>query len=157
MPEITLVKNNENKIVGLSQADKKSWVLFRKQLNELEYGEMCVIKTNMPRIGAYHRFHMKLEQTVFQSQERIESFEQFRNWLKVGAGFVDWMAGPKGGVIPIPKSISYADCEEGEMRVFHNDAIAFLRTPHATKYLWKHLSPVHGAEMIESILSGFER
>lgn len=154
MPEITLVKNNENKIVGLSPADKKSFALFKRNLEKLEQGEMCVIKTNLPRIGGFHRLHMKMEQEVFQAQERIENFDMFRDWLKIGSGFVEWMAGAKGGVIPVPKSISYAECDEGVMREFHTNAVAFLRSPHATKYLWKHLSPVQGAEMMEAILSG---
>lgn len=153
MPEITLVKNNDNKIVGLSPADKKSFALLKKNLKMLEPGEFCIIKTKLPRIGGFHRLHMKMEQDVFQAQERIAVFDNFRNWLKVGSGFVEWMAGAKGGVIPIPKSISYAECDEGVMREFHENSVQFLRGEHAIKYLWPHLTPIQGGEMIEVILS----
>ena len=49
------------------------------------------------------------------------------------------MAGPKGGVIPLPKSISYTELEEPEMREFHQNMMIFLRGDHAAPYLWKHL------------------
>jgi hypothetical protein len=66
------------------------------------------------------------------------------------------MAGPKGGVVPIPKSISYRKCEEGVMRQFHDDAMAFLRTDYACKYLWPHLSSLQAAEMMETVLRRFD-
>ena len=103
---------------------------------------MVDIKTHQARVGWYHRKHMALEQSVFEAQERFEDFESFRTWLKVGAAFVDWFPGPKGGVIPVPKSISYAKLEQGAMEQFHNDAVAFLRTEHAGKTLWFQSAPV---------------
>ena len=79
----------------------------------------------------------------------------FRTWLKVGAGFVDWYPGPKGGVIPVPRSISYAILEQADMEQFHGDAVDFLRTEHAGKTLWKHLSTTQRIEMVESVLRSF--
>lgn len=99
---------------------------------------------------------MVMETHVFRAQDRIKTFEQFRLWLKIGSGFVDWMAGPKGGVVPVPRSISYRKCDEDVMRQFHDDAIAFLRTAHATRYLWPHLNPAAGEQMIEAIFSEFD-
>lgn len=98
---------------------------------------------------------MGLEQAVFESQERFEDFESFRTWLKVGAQFVDWFPGPKGGVIPVPRSISYAKLEQGAMEQFHGSAVDFLRTEHAGRTLWKHLNQRQRIEMIEGILGGF--
>jgi hypothetical protein len=60
-------------------------------------------------------------------------------------------------VIPIPKSISYAELDEPAMREFHADMLAFLRGPHAAKYLWNHLSPEKAAEMMDSVLREFEQ
>jgi hypothetical protein len=45
--------------------------------------------------------------------------------------------------------------EEGEMRDFHDNAVAFLRTEYAQKTLWKHLSLAARTEMVETILKGF--
>ncbi len=140
---------------GLGERGRKQWRRLWNGLMRLEPGEMVEIKTIQPRLGWYHRKHMALEQAVFEAQERFEDFESFRTWLKVGAGFVDWYPGPKGGVIPVPRSIRYSKLEQGEMEQFHGHAVDFLRTEHAGRTLWKHLDARRRIEMIESILGGF--
>ncbi|MDN8612769.1 DUF1367 family protein [Variovorax ginsengisoli] len=140
---------------GLGERGRKQWRRLWSNILRLEPGEMLEIKTHQQRIGWYHRKHMALEQTLFESQDRFEVFEGFRDWLKVGAGFCDWYPGPKGGVFPVPKSISYTKLEQGEMEKFHNDAIEFLRTEHAGKTLWKHLTVTGRIEMLETILASF--
>lgn len=147
----------EQAIRGVDEKNHSRWRRFLRHVFGMEDGEIAEIGTRIPRSGAFHRYHMALEQAVFDAQEKFEHFEQFRNWLKVGAGFCDWVAGPKGGVIPCPKSISYADLDDQAMRDFHNDMLAFLRGPHAAPYLWRHLGADKAAEMMEAILSGFER
>jgi hypothetical protein len=98
---------------------------------------------------------MLIETRVFEAQEKFDQFEQFRNWLKTGAGFCDWVPGPKGAVMPVPKSIAFDKLEEDAMREVHDNMIAFLRTEHAGKTLWKHLIPSARAEMVESVLQEF--
>ena len=122
-------------------------------LMRLEPGEMVELRTHKERIGVNHRRHMLLEQRVFEAQERFEHFDDLRVWLKCGAGFVDWFPGPKGGVIPVPRSISFSKLEELDMQKVHDDMVAFLRTPHASKTLWKHLAPAAQAQAIETVLA----
>lgn len=171
MSEITLVKRTDlnlddaqratlrlalfEMIDGLGETDQKSWRRFWNWITRAGAGEIFSIETWAPRHGGFHKRHMVLESTVFRAQERIKTFEQFRIWLKIGAGFVDWMAGPKGGVVPVPRSISYRKCEEQTMRQFHEDAIAFLRSEHACRYLWPALSPEAADQAIETILQEF--
>jgi hypothetical protein len=140
---------------GLGAANKKSWRRFFGMLMRLEPGEIVEIMTRKQRSGPFHRRHMALEQRVFEAQERIDRFEEFRMWLKLGAGFVTWRPGPRGGVFPIPRSIAYSELEEGDMRQFHDDAVAFLRTEHAGKYLWPHLPAGARIDAIEAVLRGF--
>ena len=142
-------------VKGLREPDTKAWNRFWKKIVSMEPGEFFELEITFPRSGPFHRRHMKIESAVFDAQERFEHFEQFRYWLKVGAGWVDWAAGPKGGVVPIPRSISYAKADEMEFREFHEAAMSFLRGPHAANYLWKHLGPVGAAEMMDEILVGF--
>lgn len=140
---------------GFTRDDKKAWRSIWKRIIGMEAGELVAIDMRMPRSGPYHRRHMAIEQAVFDAQERFQSFEQFRVWLKVGAGWVDWCAGPKGGVVPIPRSISYAKADQEEFGRYHAAVMQFLRGEHAAPYLWKHLGD--GAhDMIETILQGFE-
>jgi len=124
---------------GLGEDGRKSWRRLLGMLFKMEPGEMTTIRTNKSRSGPFHRRHFLIEQTVFDAQERFEHFEQYLYWVKVGAGWVTWAAGPKGGVVPIPRSISYAEADEVDFRQFHDQVIQFLRGPHAARYLWPHL------------------
>lgn len=140
---------------GLGEQGRRQWRRLWNRIKRLEPGEIIEIRTHQERIGWYHRKHMALEQRVFEAQEKFETFEQFRVWLKVGSGFVDWLPGPKGGVIPVPRSISYAKLEQGAMEEVHENIVAFLRTEHAGRTLWKHLSETQRIEQIEFLLAGF--
>ena len=141
---------------GLSEAHKKSWRrIWNWLLKKAEPGEMIEIRTHRDRSGPFHRLHFKIEQTVFDSQERFEHFDQYLYWIKVGAGWVTWAAGPSGGVVPIPRSVSYSKADEDEFRDFHDRVITFLRGPHAAKYLWPHLKG-GAAEFMEQLLKEFD-
>jgi hypothetical protein len=171
MAEITLVKQNPIEIPdadkeaarrvlfgivdGLGERGKKQWRRFVNGLMRLEPGEMVEIKTHKARSGPFHRRHMVIETALFEAQERFEHFEQFRNWLKVGSGFCDWVPGGKGAVMPVPRSIAFDKLEEDEMRQVHADMVAFVRTDYAAKTLWKHLSPNARIDMVETILREF--
>lgn len=171
MPEITLVRQNDIELTegereaarkvlfgfidGLGEQNQKRWRRWWAGFLRMEPGEMSTLITHKMRSGPFHRRHMAIEQALFDSQERFEDFEQFRYWLKVGSGWVVWAAGPSGGVVPIPKSISYAAADELEFREFHEKAIRFLRGPHAARYLWPHLKD-KADEMMDSVLVEFK-
>lgn len=138
---------------GLGQDDRRAWRKFWKRITSMEPGEWIQAEMLFPRSGKFHRRHMAIESAVFDAQERFTDREQFRVWLKVGAGWVDWCAGPKGGVVPIPRSISYAKADQEEFTRYHYLVIGFLRGPHAAKFLWRHLNSP--ADMMDSILEGF--
>lgn len=141
---------------GLGERGRKQWRRLWNGLMRLEPGEMIEIKTHQQRLGWYHRKHMALETAVFESQERFDNFEGFRDWLKVGAGFVTWYPGPRGGVFPVPRSIRYSQIEQAEMEQFHADAVEFLRSDHAGKTLWRHLDAPRRIDMIEEVLARFD-
>ena len=140
---------------GLGDVGRKKWRRFIGGLMRLQPGEMVEIRTNKERSGPFHRRHMAMESQVFEAQERFESFEQFRNWVKVGAGHCDWIVGPKDGVIPVPRSIAYSKLEDDDMREFHDNAVLFLRTEHACKVLWPKLPADKRMEAIDAVLMGF--
>lgn len=142
-------------IDGLGEVNRKAWRRFWHRLLKAELGEVFSIITHQQRLGWYHRKHMSLETKVFEAQERFENFEQFRNWIKIGAGHCDWMPGPKGAVVPIPKSISYAKLEQDAMEVFHANVIAFLRTPRACKVLWPKMPDDQRELALEAVLASY--
>lgn len=141
---------------GFTKDDKRAWRRFWKRLTTAAPGEMVNIEMVFPRSGPFHRYHMAMEQAVFDAQEKFSDFEMFRDWLKIGAGWVEWVPGAKGGIVPLPKSISYAKVDEEEFRRYHDKVFGFLRGEHAAPYLWKHLPEDQAHEMMETILRGFE-
>lgn len=141
---------------GLGEQGRSQWRRLWSGLMRLEPGEMLTIVSHLPRSGRFHRRHMALEQAVFEAQERFTEFEQFRCWLKVGAGWVTWAAGPAGGVVPIPRSISYAKADEVEFGQYHAQVVRFLRGLHAARYLWPHMRDGKADAMMDSILEGFQ-
>lgn len=171
MPAITLVRQDRMPLTdaqretlrtalfglvdGLDDGSRKSWRRFWNWLLGLEPGEIASIETKIPRNLGFHRRHMLIEQAVFKAQDRMASFRQYRDWLKVGAGFVDWLPGRDGQVCPVPKGINFIDCDEETARQFHVDMVAFLRTEHAYRFLWPHLNSQGALEMIETVLQGF--
>ncbi len=140
---------------GLGEIDRSKWRRLWNRILKLEPGEIMELRTHQERIGWFHRKHMVLETRVFEAQEKFEEFEAFRAWLKVGSGFVDWYPGPKGGVIPVPRSISYSKLEQGDMEQVHADMCRFLRTEHALKTLWPKLPAGQRFEAIEAVLDEF--
>ncbi|MFZ2524426.1 MAG: DUF1367 family protein [Candidatus Ferrigenium altingense] len=139
---------------GATEADDKRWNRFWRIATGKEPGEMFDLETVFPRYTPFHKRHMKIEQDVFNAQDRFKDFEMFRDWLKIGSGFVEWVPGAKGGIVPLPKSISYAKTDEQEFREYHEKVVEFLRGAHAAPYLWKHLGA--GAhEMMDTILMEF--
>lgn len=172
MPDISLVKQDPREVPeaeraiarnfvfgvvdGLGEKGKKQWRRLWNRIMALEPGEMIEISTHQARLGWYHRKHFAFEQTLFEAQERFDDFDQFRVWLKIGAGHVDWEVGPKGTPVPLPKSIKYSRLDQAGMEEFHGNVVNFLRTDKASKALWPHLKQVtQRIDMIESILGEF--
>jgi len=158
--EIVLVKQTDNKMTdqeasvvrrflfeyidGLNLVDKRAWRRFCGSLNDAAE-------------GVFHRGHMKMMSVIFEQQETFEDFRIFRSWVKLGAGFVDYVPNGDGELIPVPKSVNFDDCSEDEMRLFHEDACNFFRTEHAQKILWPSLSSTISDISMNEILKSFER
>lgn len=142
---------------GATDKDTRAWNNFIRAMDAAGSGEFFTFKIERRRQGWYHRKHMALISAVFKSQERIADFEAFRLWVKIGSGFVDWMAGPKGGVVPVPRSIAYANCSEEEMREFHEGCVAFLRTERAAHYLFPQAPVQLAMDGLSEILGRFEQ
>ena len=139
---------------GWSQTDERGWRKIWKRLSALEPGEFAEIEFVIPRSLPFHRRHFAILNAIFDAQERFDDLDRMRDWLSIGAGHVDWVPGAKGGIVPLPKSISFAKADQAEFEEYHRKVMAFLRGPHAAPFLWKHLgNDAHW--MMDSILGGF--
>lgn len=142
---------------GFTPADKRAWKKFWRRLIGMEAGELAKFALVLPRSTPYRRRHMMIEQAVFAAQERFVEFEVFRAWLKIGAGWVDWCAAPKGGVVPLPRSVSYRAADQAEFEQFHRQTMKFLRAPFAAAYLWPQQAPAdQAAARMAALLARFD-
>lgn len=140
---------------GYLPEDKTAWFALWKKIIELEVGEMLSVEFTFDRSGPYHRRHMAIEQKLFNAQDRFDDFDQMRDWLKIGAKWVVWVPGAKGGIVPLPKSVSYKKADQQEFQIYHAKVIEFIRGPHVGKFLWRHLDQPARDEMIEMVLQEF--
>ena len=138
---------------GLDSTHDSRWRRFVNRLLLAEPGEVFELVSLVQRSGQFHRRHMALEQNLFDHQERLLTRTAMRDWLKTGAGWVEWQPGARGGIVAVPRSTSYEKCSDDEMREVHEAIVAFLHTPHAQRFLWPHLDVRGRAAMLESVLA----
>ena len=154
MPTVTLVASPEGKLVGLTDADQRAYGKFIARIKAL--AESCITFTwKEPRSGPFHRRHFAMLAALFDAQEQFDDPEQFRKWLEVGAGFADFVPGPKGRMVAMPKSIAYHKLDQAEFEEIHNKVFAFVRSEHCRGFLWGHLDDEQSWEMVESVMEGF--
>src|ERR1700757_4018414 len=139
---------------GLGRDDKSGWRRFWRQVMKLEIGEVVEFDVKFPRSGPHHRLFFAMLNAIYDAQERFTDFDQFRRWLLIGAGHVDWVPGAKGGVVPLARSISYAAADEEQFSQIHRKVLEFLRGDHCAPFLWPHLGREKAHDMMETILEG---
>jgi len=154
---ITITRDDAGKLVGFGDKNKKAYAAFKAKVDALEPGEIYQLTVHFPRNQKLHGLHFALLSTVFDQQEQFSDLDQLRMWVQVGAGHAEFVPGPTGRMVAIPKSISFRALDDQDFQAHHEKVKDFLRSPHATRFLWPHLSDVEQAEMIDTILSQFER
>ncbi len=154
---MTVVKRDDGKLSGFGDKDQRAYARFKKMIDEMGAGEFFTIDFWFPRNGSFHRKHMKMVSDLFNAQERFADDTQFRKYLEIGAGFCDWAPGAKGGIVAIPKSIAYSKIDDEQLADVHERVKVFIRSARPQQWLWPHLTAAQRAEMVETILAGFER
>lgn len=134
-------------IRGMDRENDQRWKRLWGQLWNAEAGEGFELLRKEERGGPFHRRHRAILQRLFDSQERYRNIDRLHDWIKVGAAFVEWKDGK-----PKPRSTAFDVCSEDEMREFHGQAVDFLRTERAQRFLWRHLKPNARTEMLEQVL-----
>ena len=157
MTTLTITRDDTGKLVGCGEKDKKAYAAFQRRVHELQPGEIYQLTVWFPRNQKLHGLHFALLTTVFDNQEQFTDPDQLRAWLQVGAGHCEFVPGPKGRMVALPKSISFRALDDVEFQAHHEAVKDFLRTPYASAFLWGHLSDQEQAAMVDTILSQFER
>jgi hypothetical protein len=137
---------------GMDSANDKRWRRFVRSLFNAEPGEGFQLYLAEQRGGPYHRRHRAILQRLFDSQERFRNIDRLHDWLKVGAGFVEWIDGK-----PRPKSTAFDVCSEAEMREFHEAAIDYLHGERAQRFLWRHVRAKDRQGMLDAAINHNEQ
>lgn len=143
---------------GCNDRDRKAWRAWWRSVADAPRGQYFTVSIKRQRHGAFHRLLMAVMQKVFDAQEKFDNFNIFRGFVKLGAGFADYIPDLETGELKAhPKSQSFDECSEEEIRQFFDDALKFLRKEACQRILWPHLSPVIAEQSVEAILSQFDR
>lgn len=158
MSSVTLVKNSQGKLEGFGQKGAKTYGKFLAACKALEIGETLDFSYKVPRAPKFHRLHFAgLIHPLFESQEQFHDESQLRKWLEVGAGHCDFVPGPEGRMVALPRSIDYASLDDVEFGEVHEACKRFMLTDHCRRFLWPHLTSEQTEETIGTILDGLER
>lgn len=93
---------------------------------------------------------------LFDNQEQFAEPEDLRKWIEVGPGHCKFVPGPKGRLVALPLSIAYDSLDDAEFYELHMKVLAFLRTQHATRFLWPEINDIAALAAVNSILQEFE-
>lgn len=155
MSVITVWRGETGEIEGYGEKDKRAYRRLMKAQENLAPGEMFEIEYWFPRSGPFHRLHMKMISGLFSNQEQFTSFERFRDWMKVGAGYADLYPGPQGQLVAVPQSISFKKMDDEQMRSFHEDTKRFLTSEHALMFLYPQVSVNDSFDWIDIFLTNY--
>lgn len=144
-------------IKGATDKDQRAWQRFIRAINEASRGEYFAIDLKRTRNSRFHKLVMAVVTAGFKAQEHFDDVEVYREWLKLGAGFAVFVPDEKTGELKaIPKSQSFDECSEEEVREFFMNMCAFMRSATYSATLWPH-APVETSMLgMENLLRRFD-
>ena len=89
-------------------------------------GKEYAVKISQPRNLKFHRRYFALLGVGLDMADTEYNAEQFRAYCTVGAGYCDFITDKDGGVVAIPKSISFAAMDDTEFERLYQDTLSFI-------------------------------
>lgn len=139
MPDVLIVKSETGNLSGLSAKDHRAYEKFKRVVTGMEPGETMQFSYRLPRSPQHHKFFFARVNDLLGRQEVFADLDHLMVFLKVGAGFVDFMPGPSGQLVAVPKSIKWIELDEKEFTEVRQAIWDFLWTEQAQAALWPHL------------------
>src|SRR3990167_4436227 len=110
-------------LTGLQPADDAAV----KFVGRLKLHELVAVEATRPRNLAHHRKFWKLMEIVAHNQQHYKSAEEVCAAFKVAVGHCDFVQ-TKHGLVGIPRSISFAKCDQTKFDAFYSQAVEYLTT-----------------------------
>lgn len=156
MADVILTKGQTGKLEGLDEKGARAYSRFLAKIKDLAHGATIRFSYKVPRSPKFHRLHFAMIRDLFDNQEQFGDPYQFRKWLEVGAGHCDFVPGPKGRMVALPKSIDYESLDDEEFHDVHEGVKRFIRQEHALRFMWPEVDPAQSLAGVDAILAGFE-
>lgn len=156
MSQVVIVKTDAGKLEGFGEKGRRAYAKWQSKVKAMEIGETLEFTWKSPRSPKFHRMFFGMLGALFDQQEQFADVDQLRAWLTVGAGYCEFVPGPKGRMVALPKSIAWVAMDDSDFRELVDAVWAFLRTAHAQNFLWPHLDSARTSEMVEAVLIGYE-
>ena len=150
MPEIVVMRDNTGRLVGLGERDNAALVNFRRMLQDAVPGETFVFSYEAPRSPVHHRWLFWRVDVLLGMQEVFIAKKNLMDFLKVGAGLVDFKPGTDGQLVAVPRSIAWHTIDEREFTEARMAIEDFMWTDQAQATLWPHLTPAQRSEMVDA-------
>ena len=157
MPDVLLTKDERGQLAGYGDKGARAYRKFRDAIHDLEIGAFIKFSYRVPRSPKFHRLHFAMLKTFFDNQEQFSDDYQFRKWTEVGAGHCDFVPGPTGRMVAMPRSIAYEALDDEEFHDVHMGVRNFLRSEHARRFLWPMASNSETWNTVDLLLMEFER
>lgn len=155
MTELVIVRT-EAGLQGLGEKNVARYDKFKAKAKGMEVGETLSFSWKEPRSPKFHRLFFAMLGNLFDVQEQFADDNQLRSWLTVGAGYCDFVPGPTGRMVALPRSIAWDKMDDGEFHGLCVAVWAFLRTEHALRFLWPPMTAQAAGEAVERLLAGWE-
>jgi hypothetical protein len=126
--------------VGLIPANEEAaeWV------NRVKLGQPVNVTVTVPRNGGFHRKYFEMLRVAYDNHEWPEietqygmarcSFDMFRDYVTVRAGYYKPELTPTGKVRVTPKSISFAKMEQDEFEKLYSDTLDVILAEFLTNW-----------------------
>lgn len=157
MSAVVVYKDETGKLAGFGDKGGRAWSKFQRAVRELEVGETLDFEWKKPRSPKFHRLFFVMLHDLFDRQEQFADVDQLRAWLTVGAGYCEFVPGPRGRMVALPKSIAWAKMEDVEFSELVAAVWKFLRTEHAQRFLWPDMDSDAADAAVNDMLAGYER
>jgi len=109
---------------GLSPTDDRNWEKLVG--NRIKMGDEVMCEIKVPRNLPFLKKYMTMLHTAFDMQDEFENFEHWRAAVQIAAGHCETIVTEGGKVIYIPKSVSFANCEEATFDKVYQAALTAI-------------------------------
>lgn len=157
MPELLVFKDETGKLAGWGERGRRAYEKWRKLVVGLEPGEMLHFVYRLPRSPRHHRFFFARLAELHAMQERFEDVDHLLEFLKVGAGHVEFIPGRDGQLVALPKSIAWHNLDEQGFIEFTRAMNDFLWTDYAQAVIWPQLDDEQRHGMVACWFQGAQR